>query len=405
MKRLLRRWRLPAGSGRQYGCGPRYGVPGRAKRLLVSQLFQPFNLQAGDEAGWEGRAGEPACRSQKLMLQGGLVYPSGPGCYYYLPPAVRAVEKLVKVVDGEMQAVGGAEAEHAQPELGGAVACQRPLGRDGAGALPAGGPARQGLLPGPHARGGRDGAGGRSEQPVLQAAPAAPLPGDQEVSGRAQAPLRLAAQPGVLHEGHVHLRRLRRGGSADLRPGVRRLPQPLRPPGPSLRQSAGGHGQHRRHRVPRVPAPGGRRRGQAAAVPRRTFRGQRGNAKRGANVLPHVRGKTHRDQRDRSGAHVLSGHQVLLRLQRRLLLLQEQTPAGRNGLLRAGHHSHPGGLHRGALHGGQHPLAEPHRALPALLHSPQERQQGGGGGSHAAGAGVRRPRRSAAPPRRRLGPG
>lgn len=107
MKGLLRRWRLPARNGRPYGCGPQYGVPGKAKRLLVSQLFQPFNLQAGDEAGWEGRAGEPTCRSQKLMLQGGLVYPSVPGCYYYLPPAVRAMEKLVKVVDGEMQAVGG----------------------------------------------------------------------------------------------------------------------------------------------------------------------------------------------------------------------------------------------------------------------------------------------------------
>ncbi|NXT78539.1 SYPM protein, partial [Zapornia atra] len=73
---------------------------GRARRLLLSQLFQPLNLQAGGEAGWEGRPGEPTCRSQRLMLQ-------APGCYCYLPPTVRAMEKLVRVMDEEMQAVGG----------------------------------------------------------------------------------------------------------------------------------------------------------------------------------------------------------------------------------------------------------------------------------------------------------
>ncbi|NWW97120.1 SYPM protein, partial [Rhynochetos jubatus] len=81
--------------------------PGRAKRQLLSQLFQPLNLQAGGEAGWDGGPGEPTCRSQKLMLQAGLVHPASPGCYYYLPPTVRAMEKLVRVMDEEMQAVGG----------------------------------------------------------------------------------------------------------------------------------------------------------------------------------------------------------------------------------------------------------------------------------------------------------
>ncbi|KAM6343634.1 putative proline--tRNA ligase, mitochondrial [Alca torda] len=111
MAGLLRRWRLPARTAgllrRWRSCGPRHGGPGRARRLLLSQLFQPLNLQAGGEAGWEGRPGEPLCRSQKLMLQGGLIHPASPGCYYYLPPTVRAMEKLVKVMDEEMQAVGG----------------------------------------------------------------------------------------------------------------------------------------------------------------------------------------------------------------------------------------------------------------------------------------------------------
>ncbi|NXE18935.1 SYPM protein, partial [Ardeotis kori] len=81
--------------------------PGREKWLRVSQLFQPLNLQAGGEAGWDGRAGEPTCRSQKLMVQGGLIHPASPGCYHYLPPALRAMEKLVRVMDEEMQGIGG----------------------------------------------------------------------------------------------------------------------------------------------------------------------------------------------------------------------------------------------------------------------------------------------------------
>ncbi|XP_018589841.2 putative proline--tRNA ligase, mitochondrial isoform X2 [Scleropages formosus] len=47
------------------------------------------------------------CRSQKLMLQGGLIHPSSPGCYCYLPATVRAMEKLVRVIDQEMHAIGG----------------------------------------------------------------------------------------------------------------------------------------------------------------------------------------------------------------------------------------------------------------------------------------------------------
>ncbi|KFP75747.1 hypothetical protein N310_04607, partial [Acanthisitta chloris] len=51
--------------------------------------------------------GGPPCRSQRLMLQGGLIRPASPGCYCYLPPTVRAMEKLIRVMDEEMQAVGG----------------------------------------------------------------------------------------------------------------------------------------------------------------------------------------------------------------------------------------------------------------------------------------------------------
>ncbi|NXM28058.1 SYPM protein, partial [Oxyruncus cristatus] len=81
--------------------------PGRPRWLLLSQLFQPLSLPVGSVGGWEGRPGEPTCRSQRLMLQGGLIHPASPGCYCYLPPTVRAMEKLIRVMDEEMQALGG----------------------------------------------------------------------------------------------------------------------------------------------------------------------------------------------------------------------------------------------------------------------------------------------------------
>ncbi|XP_036378297.1 probable proline--tRNA ligase, mitochondrial [Megalops cyprinoides] len=75
--------------------------------LLVSRLFQPSNLREMKEPGPEGQAGEMTCRSQKLMMKGGLIYPSNPGCYYYLPAMVRSMEKLVRLIDQEMQGIGG----------------------------------------------------------------------------------------------------------------------------------------------------------------------------------------------------------------------------------------------------------------------------------------------------------
>ncbi|KAM4655715.1 putative proline--tRNA ligase, mitochondrial [Amazona ochrocephala] len=90
MGSAVRPWRGPA--------------PLRARWLLLSRLFQPRNLQAGGEAAADG---ELSCRSQRLMLQAGLIHPSSPGCFHYLPPAVRAMEKLVRVVDEEMREVAG----------------------------------------------------------------------------------------------------------------------------------------------------------------------------------------------------------------------------------------------------------------------------------------------------------
>ncbi|XP_026201629.1 probable proline--tRNA ligase, mitochondrial [Anabas testudineus] len=73
--------------------------------LLVSRLYQPSNLR---DVGQDTRLqGEMTCKSQRLMQQAGLIHPSNPGCYYYLPTAVRSMEKLVRVIDQEMQGIGG----------------------------------------------------------------------------------------------------------------------------------------------------------------------------------------------------------------------------------------------------------------------------------------------------------
>ncbi|XP_070688514.1 probable proline--tRNA ligase, mitochondrial [Pempheris klunzingeri] len=73
--------------------------------LLVSRLYQPSNLR---DMGQDSRLqGELTCKSQRLMMQAGLIHPSNPGCYYYLPATVRSMEKLGRVIDQEMQGIGG----------------------------------------------------------------------------------------------------------------------------------------------------------------------------------------------------------------------------------------------------------------------------------------------------------
>ncbi|XP_034440000.1 probable proline--tRNA ligase, mitochondrial isoform X2 [Hippoglossus hippoglossus] len=73
--------------------------------LLVSRLYQPSNLR---DVGQDSRLPrDMTCKSQRLMQQAGLIHASNPGCYYYLPATVRSMEKLVRVIDQEMQGIGG----------------------------------------------------------------------------------------------------------------------------------------------------------------------------------------------------------------------------------------------------------------------------------------------------------
>uniref|UniRef100_A0A8C8ST46 Probable proline--tRNA ligase, mitochondrial n=1 Tax=Pelusios castaneus TaxID=367368 RepID=A0A8C8ST46_9SAUR len=108
MERLLRWKEVAAQAARQprrYQC--HHGPLHAAKPWLLSRLFQPQNLQEAGVAGLESKPGELTCKSQRLMIQAALIYPSSPGCYSYMPYTLRAMEKLVRVIDREMQAIGG----------------------------------------------------------------------------------------------------------------------------------------------------------------------------------------------------------------------------------------------------------------------------------------------------------
>uniref|UniRef100_A0A452VBD1 Probable proline--tRNA ligase, mitochondrial n=1 Tax=Ursus maritimus TaxID=29073 RepID=A0A452VBD1_URSMA len=90
------------GPHRFYHCDPE-----RGKRLVLSRVFQPQNLRGDQVLSLEDRSGDLTCKSQRLMLQVGLIHPASPGCYHLLPYTVRAMEKLERVIDQEMQAIGG----------------------------------------------------------------------------------------------------------------------------------------------------------------------------------------------------------------------------------------------------------------------------------------------------------
>lgn len=46
------------------------------------------------------------CTSQDLFIYNEILYTSSPGAFYYLPLGLRALEKLIRIIDEEMQAIG-----------------------------------------------------------------------------------------------------------------------------------------------------------------------------------------------------------------------------------------------------------------------------------------------------------
>ena len=51
-------------------------APGRGKRLVLSRMFQPQKLREDQVLSLEGRSGDLTCKSQRLMLQVGLIHPA-----------------------------------------------------------------------------------------------------------------------------------------------------------------------------------------------------------------------------------------------------------------------------------------------------------------------------------------
>ncbi|XP_019642078.1 PREDICTED: probable proline--tRNA ligase, mitochondrial [Branchiostoma belcheri] len=78
-------------------------------RLRVSNMFQPMSTRQGKVTGSKGK--ELTCKSQRLMLQTGLIRQAHPGTFHLMAPALRAVEKLVRLVDQEMASIGGQKVE------------------------------------------------------------------------------------------------------------------------------------------------------------------------------------------------------------------------------------------------------------------------------------------------------
>ncbi|KAG8549377.1 hypothetical protein GDO81_021375 [Engystomops pustulosus] len=102
MRRLLRSSLPHLAAGRAS-----YNDSSRVRRHLLSRIYQPGNLWKENSPELQAKPNDPSSKSQRLMYKAGLIRPSSPGCFHYLPHAVRSMEKLVRIIDGVMQDIGG----------------------------------------------------------------------------------------------------------------------------------------------------------------------------------------------------------------------------------------------------------------------------------------------------------
>ncbi|KAM9327277.1 putative proline--tRNA ligase, mitochondrial [Gastrophryne carolinensis] len=84
-----------------------YNEAGKRNRQLLSRIYQPGSLWREGSSELQPKSNEPTSKSQRLMTRAGLIRPSSPGCFHYLPYTVRAMEKLIRLVDQFMQEIGG----------------------------------------------------------------------------------------------------------------------------------------------------------------------------------------------------------------------------------------------------------------------------------------------------------
>ncbi|XP_072275801.1 probable proline--tRNA ligase, mitochondrial [Pyxicephalus adspersus] len=84
-----------------------YHDAGPVRRHLVSKIYNPGTLWKESSSELPQKSSEPTSRSQRLMTRAGLIRPSSPGCFHYLPFTLRAMEKLIRLVDHIMHEIGG----------------------------------------------------------------------------------------------------------------------------------------------------------------------------------------------------------------------------------------------------------------------------------------------------------
>lgn len=84
-----------------------YHDAGQGRLHLVSKIYKPGSLWTESSLEQQQKSSEPTSRSQRLVTKAGLIRPSSPGCFHYLPYAVRAMEKLIHLVDQAMYEIGG----------------------------------------------------------------------------------------------------------------------------------------------------------------------------------------------------------------------------------------------------------------------------------------------------------
>lgn len=84
-----------------------YHDGGQGRRHLISKIYHPGSLWNESSSELQQKSSEPTSRSQRLMTKAGLIRPSSPGCFHYLPYTVRAMEKLIRLVDHTMHEIGG----------------------------------------------------------------------------------------------------------------------------------------------------------------------------------------------------------------------------------------------------------------------------------------------------------
>ncbi|EEZ98764.2 probable proline--tRNA ligase, mitochondrial [Tribolium castaneum] len=70
----------------------------------LSRLFQPVSVVPKNA---EVKRHDITSKSQRLMLELGIIRQASPGCFHFLPLGVKSLEKLTRLVDEEMKKIGG----------------------------------------------------------------------------------------------------------------------------------------------------------------------------------------------------------------------------------------------------------------------------------------------------------